>query len=77
MVAYEFYLVDDKEEFHLFGTLPERRKDPYTWGSPIKRHLSREKNIPAVRKVSFFRSGLSKSCEVTVPERFIFFLPIS
>ena len=32
-------------------------------GSPIKRHLSREKNIPAVRKVSFSRSGLSESCE--------------
>lgn len=28
MVAYEFYIVDDKEEFHLIGTLPERRKDP-------------------------------------------------
>jgi len=46
-------------------------------GSPIKRHLSREKNIPAVRKVSFSRSGLSESCEVSVPEGFIFFLPIS
>jgi hypothetical protein len=28
MVAYEFYLVDDAEEFHLLGILPERRKDP-------------------------------------------------
>ncbi len=28
MVAYEFYVVDDKEEFHSLGTLPERRKDP-------------------------------------------------
>ena len=46
-------------------------------GSPIKRHLSREKNIPAVRKVSFSRSGLSESCEISVPEGFIFFLPIS
>jgi hypothetical protein len=27
MVAYEFYVVDE-EEFHLLGTLPERRKDP-------------------------------------------------
>jgi hypothetical protein len=28
MVAYEFYLHDDIEEFHLLGILPERRKDP-------------------------------------------------
>ena len=28
MVAYEFYLVDDFEEFHSLGILPERRKDP-------------------------------------------------
>ena len=28
MVAYEFYLYDDMEEFHLIGILPERRKDP-------------------------------------------------
>jgi len=28
MVAYEFYLVDDVEEFHSLGILPERRKDP-------------------------------------------------
>jgi hypothetical protein len=28
MVAYEFYLVDDGEEFHSLGILPERRKDP-------------------------------------------------
>ncbi len=28
MVAYEFYLVDDEEEFHLLGILPERRSDP-------------------------------------------------
>lgn len=28
MVAYEFYLVDDLEEFHSIGILPERRKDP-------------------------------------------------
>jgi len=28
MVAYEFYLVDDVEEFHSLGTLPERRQDP-------------------------------------------------
>jgi hypothetical protein len=27
MVAYEFYLVNAKEEFHLFGILPERKKD--------------------------------------------------
>ena len=27
MVAYEFYLVNAKKEFHLFGILPERRKD--------------------------------------------------
>ena len=28
MIAYEFYSVDDEEEFHLLGVLPERRKDP-------------------------------------------------
>jgi hypothetical protein len=28
MVAYEFYLVDEVEEFHSLGILPERRKDP-------------------------------------------------
>ena len=28
MVAYEFYLADDEEEFHLLGILPERRNDP-------------------------------------------------
>ena len=28
MVAYEFYVNDDIEEFHLLGILPERRKDP-------------------------------------------------
>jgi len=28
MVAYEFYLVDDRDEFHLLGVLPERRKGP-------------------------------------------------
>jgi len=28
MVAYEFYLADDKDEFHLLGILPERRNDP-------------------------------------------------
>lgn len=28
MVAYEFYLNDGMEEFHLLGILPERRKDP-------------------------------------------------
>ena len=28
MVAYEFYLDDGSEEFHLLGILPERRKDP-------------------------------------------------
>jgi len=28
MVAYEFYLVEDVEEFHSLGILPERRKDP-------------------------------------------------
>ncbi len=27
-VAYEFYVNDDIEEFHLLGILPERRKDP-------------------------------------------------
>jgi hypothetical protein len=27
MVAYEFYLVNAKEELHLFGILPERRMD--------------------------------------------------
>jgi len=26
MVAYEFYLRDPKDEFHLMGILPERRK---------------------------------------------------
>ena len=28
MVAYEFYLRDPKEEFHLIGILPKRRKVP-------------------------------------------------
>ena len=28
MVAYEFYLRDEMEGFHLIGILPERRKDP-------------------------------------------------
>lgn len=28
MVAYEFYLADEKDEFHLLGVLPERRNDP-------------------------------------------------
>jgi len=28
MVAYEFYLADDAEQFHSIGILPERRKDP-------------------------------------------------
>ena len=27
MVAYEFYLADDKEQFHLLGILPERRNN--------------------------------------------------
>jgi hypothetical protein len=27
MVVYEFYVMDEIEEFHLLGTLPERRKD--------------------------------------------------
>jgi hypothetical protein len=28
MIAYEFYSVDEVEEFHSLGILPERRKDP-------------------------------------------------
>jgi len=28
MVAYQFYLIDDQDEFHLLGVLPERRKNP-------------------------------------------------
>ncbi len=28
MVAYEFYVNDGIDEFHLLGILPERRKDP-------------------------------------------------
>lgn len=28
MIAYEFYLVNDDEEFHSLGILPERRKNP-------------------------------------------------
>jgi hypothetical protein len=28
MVAYEFYVNDGIEEFHLLGILPERRKHP-------------------------------------------------
>jgi hypothetical protein len=28
MVAYEFYVDDGIEEFHLLGILPERRRDP-------------------------------------------------
>ncbi len=27
MVAYEFYVHDEMEEFHSIGILPERRKD--------------------------------------------------
>jgi hypothetical protein len=27
MVAYEFYVYDEMEEFHSIGILPERRKD--------------------------------------------------
>jgi hypothetical protein len=28
VVAYEFYVNDDIEQFQLLGILPERRKDP-------------------------------------------------
>jgi hypothetical protein len=28
MVAYEFYVLDEMEEFHSIGILSERRKDP-------------------------------------------------
>jgi len=28
MIAYEFYVYDEMEEFHSIGILPERRKDP-------------------------------------------------
>jgi hypothetical protein len=28
MVAYEFYLIDEMEEYHSIGILPERRKNP-------------------------------------------------
>jgi len=28
VVAYQFYLIDDQDEFHLLGILPERRKNP-------------------------------------------------
>jgi hypothetical protein len=28
MVAYEFYVWDEMEEFHSIGILPERREDP-------------------------------------------------
>ncbi len=28
MVAYEFYVHDELEEFHSISILPERRKDP-------------------------------------------------
>lgn len=31
-VAYEFYVNDGIEEFHLLGILPERRKDPLRIG---------------------------------------------
>jgi hypothetical protein len=43
MIAYEFYLADEKDEFHLLGILPERRNDPlritresiFNWGKLI------------------------------------------
>ena len=28
LIAYEFYLANAEDEFHLLGILPERRKDP-------------------------------------------------
>jgi len=28
MVAYKFYVIDEVEEFHSIGILPERREDP-------------------------------------------------
>jgi hypothetical protein len=28
MVAYEFYIIDEMEEYHSIGILPERRKNP-------------------------------------------------
>jgi hypothetical protein len=28
MIAYEFYLIDEVEEIHPLGILPERRKNP-------------------------------------------------
>jgi hypothetical protein len=28
MVAYEFYVYDEREEFHSIGILPERRDNP-------------------------------------------------
>ncbi len=27
MVAYQFYVIDDQDEFHLLGVLPERREN--------------------------------------------------
>ncbi len=27
MVVYQFYLVDDQDEFHFLGVLPERREN--------------------------------------------------
>jgi len=53
MIAYEFYYADDKDEFHLLGILPERRKDPsrithesiIKWGKLIVGNSIQDKNI--------------------------------
>jgi hypothetical protein len=53
MVAYEFYVHDEKEKEHLIGILPERRKNPeritddsiLKWGWNIIGDNSDVKNI--------------------------------
>ena len=53
MVAYEFYVLDETEEFHSIGILPERRKDPsritqesiMNWGKMVAGDDVDEKSI--------------------------------
>ncbi len=53
MVAYEFYVVDEVEEFHSIGILPERRKDPLritqesiiNWGKMVASDNANVNNI--------------------------------
>lgn len=57
MVAYEFYLRDERGKEHLIGILPERRRKPERitndsilhWGWNVVGHRSDVKNIHFVR----------------------------